>query len=89
MLHPGTDSPGRPGLDVADQARDRRGRPVSLLGRPGTDPGPLAEGLRPYPDGWRAHPPYQTQTEATLADPAGLLPHYPVISHRGGFPDGA
>jgi methyltransferase (TIGR00027 family) len=61
----------------------------SLLGQPGAGPGPLAEGLRPYPDGWRAHRPYQAQTDAMLADPARLLPRYPVISHRGGFPDGA
>jgi len=22
-------------------------------------------------------------------DPAGTLPHYPMVSHRGGFPDGS
>jgi hypothetical protein len=48
----------------------------------------LAEGLRPYPDGWRAHPPYLSATRAMLADPAGALPHQPMVSHRGGFPDG-
>lgn len=49
----------------------------------------LAEGLRPYPDGWRAHPPYLAATRAVLADPAAALPHQPMVSHRGGFPDGA
>jgi hypothetical protein len=49
----------------------------------------LAKGLRPYPDGWRAHPPYLSSTRAVLADPAGALPHQPMVSHRGGFPDGA
>ncbi len=49
----------------------------------------LAEGLRPYLDGWRAHPPYLAQTTALLRDPAAALPHYPVVSHRGGFPDGS
>ncbi len=49
----------------------------------------LASGLRPYPDGWRAHPPYLAQTTALLQDPGGTLPHYPVVSHRGGFPDGS
>jgi hypothetical protein len=31
-----------------------------------------------HPDGWRA----------SLAKPQGL-PHYPMILHRGGFPDGS
>jgi methyltransferase (TIGR00027 family) len=42
------------------------------------DPPPLFGGLSPYPNGWRA------QVKA----PAGL-PHYPMMLHRGGYPDGA
>jgi DNA-binding MarR family transcriptional regulator len=38
----------------------------------------LMRGLEPYPDGWRAAVP-RLET----------LPHYPMISHRGGFPDGS
>jgi DNA-binding MarR family transcriptional regulator len=38
----------------------------------------LRSGTAPYPDGWRAK----------VARPA-TLPHYPVISPRGGFPDGS
>jgi hypothetical protein len=38
----------------------------------------LLEGAKPYPDGWRA----QVKAPSTL-------PHYPVISMRGGFPDGS
>jgi DNA-binding MarR family transcriptional regulator len=38
----------------------------------------LLSGTAPYPDGWRAK----------VARPA-TLPHYPVISPRGGFPDGS
>jgi DNA-binding MarR family transcriptional regulator len=49
----------------------------------------IAAGLVPYPGGWRAHPPYLSQTEALLANPAAALPYYPVVSHRGGFPDGS
>jgi hypothetical protein len=49
----------------------------------------LAKGLRPYADGWRAHPPYANVTKAMLADPLAVLPHYPMVSHRGGFPDGS
>ena len=36
------------------------------------------EGLEPYPEGWRA----------AVARPE-RLPHYPMILHRGGFPDGS
>jgi DNA-binding MarR family transcriptional regulator len=39
---------------------------------------PLMAGLEPYPDNWRAdEPPRQT------------LPHFPMVLHRGGFPDGS
>ncbi len=38
----------------------------------------LFGGLEPYPDGWRASVP---RPEA--------LPHYPMVLHRGGFPDGS
>jgi hypothetical protein len=50
----------------------------------------LALGLRPYPDGWRAtRNPYRARTEAVLADPSTALPQYPMILHRGGYPDGS
>jgi len=49
----------------------------------------LAQGLRPYPDGWRAARPYLRQTTAVLSDPHGALPHYPMVLHRGGWPDGS
>ncbi len=39
---------------------------------------PLFGGLEPYPDGWRA----------SLPRPEGL-PHYPMVLHRGGYPDGS
>src|SRR5688572_2467140 len=48
----------------------------------------LAEGLEPYPDGWRARKKYVEQTNAVIADPTGRLPHYPMVLHRGGWPDG-
>ncbi len=43
-----------------------------------TPSSPLFRGLKPYPDGWRAAIP-RPQT----------LPHYPMVLHRGGFPDGS
>jgi DNA-binding MarR family transcriptional regulator len=38
----------------------------------------LFGGLEPYPDGWRA----------SIRKPE-TLPHYPMVLHRGGFPDGS
>ena len=50
----------------------------------------LALGLEPYPDGWRAaRNPYRARTQAVLADPASALPQYPMVLHRGGYPDGS
>jgi predicted transcriptional regulator len=49
----------------------------------------LALGLRPHPDGWRASGRYLKQTEAMLADPRSGLPAYPMVLHRGGWPDGS
>jgi hypothetical protein len=49
----------------------------------------LSEGLRPYPDGWRARKQYVEQTNAVIDDPTGRLPHYPMVLHRGGWPDGS
>ena len=45
--------------------------------------------LAPYPEGWRANPPYLARTQKMISDPATALPHYPMVSHRGGFPDGS
>ena len=39
---------------------------------------PLMAGLEPYPDNWRADTP-----------PPRTLPHFPMVLHRGGFPDGS
>ena len=41
-------------------------------------PPPLFGGLTPYPDNWRAQ-----------VRPPGILPHYPMVLHRGGYPDGS
>ena len=49
----------------------------------------LAAGLVPRPEAWRAQRPYLSATRAVLADPAAALPHHPVVTHRGGYPDGA
>ncbi len=49
----------------------------------------LADGLAPHPDCWRAARPYLAQTTAMLADPTSGLPHHPLVTHRGGWPDGS
>jgi hypothetical protein len=41
-------------------------------------PPPLFAGLEPYPDNWRA----------SVRRPA-VLPHFPMVLHRGGYPDGS
>jgi DNA-binding MarR family transcriptional regulator len=48
-----------------------------VVGRSAPAPA-LLGGIEPYPDGWRA----------AVPRPEGL-PHYPMILHRGGFPDGS
>lgn len=48
----------------------------------------MSEGLRPPTSGWRASGPYRAQTSALVADPAAALPWFPMVSHRGGYPDG-
>jgi len=40
---------------------------------------PLAPGLEPHPDNWRARVRQRPDT----------LPHYPMVLHRGGYPDGS
>jgi DNA-binding MarR family transcriptional regulator len=54
-----------------------------LVGDPTASP--LFGGLEPYPDGWRA----ADYLKAKQAGKALVLPHYPMVSHRGGFPDGS
>ena len=50
----------------------------ALVAAPDGGPPPLFAGLEPYPDNWRA----------AVRRPA-TLPHYPMVLHRGGYPDGS
>jgi hypothetical protein len=45
---------------------------------PGGGPPPLFGAIEPYPDNWRA----------SVRRPV-ILPHYPMVLHRGGYPDGS
>jgi DNA-binding MarR family transcriptional regulator len=67
--------PSRFGEDTISALRESLEK---LVGGGTADRSPLFEGLTPYPDGWRARLP-QPET----------LPHYPMVLHRGGFPDGS
>lgn len=49
-----------------------------LLSSPTTQMSPLFKGLEPYLEGWWA----------SVRKP-DTLPHYPMVLHRGGFPDGS
>jgi len=54
-------------------------QPLETLATGSEDrPPPLYGGLGPYPDGWRARVP-----------PPAVLPYYPMVLHRGGYPDGS
>jgi DNA-binding MarR family transcriptional regulator len=55
-----------------------RGALEPLAGGTGAQPSPLFRGMEPYSDGWRAAVPRPES-----------LPHYPMVLHRGGFPDGS
>ena len=49
-----------------------------LVTDPDGGPPPLFRGLEPDPDNWRAR-----------VRPPDALPHYPMVLHRGGYPDGS
>ncbi len=60
-----------------DTIRNLR-KSLERLAGDSTAQSPLFRGLEPYPDGWRA----------SISRPK-ILPHYPMVLHRGGFPDGS
>jgi hypothetical protein len=61
----------------------------TLLERRDLDGLLLSQGLQPQPGGWRASKPYLERTRAMIEDPRAYLPHYPMVLHRGGWPDGS
>lgn len=78
---------------IEEQWERAVGRPALVSLRTGLDHvldhPKLAAGLTPHEGGWRLDKRYLAHTEAMLADPRGGLPHHPMVTHRGGFPDGA
>jgi len=61
-----------------DKIGDLRKSLERLVGGAGAEGSSLFRGLEPYPDGWRA----------SVRKPE-TLPDYPMVLHRGGFPDGS
>jgi hypothetical protein len=49
----------------------------------------LGRGLEPHAGGWRASGGQVERTKAMVEDPRAALPHYPMVLHRGGWPDGS
>jgi hypothetical protein len=68
------------GTDAVDSLRSS----LEPLVGDGTGQSPLFEGLTPYPDGWRNPDGWRTDVW-----PPTTLPHYPMVLHRGGYPDGS
>jgi DNA-binding MarR family transcriptional regulator len=60
-----------------DNIRTLREALERLVGEPAAQ-SPLFSGLEHYPEGWRA-----------AVRKSNTLPHYPMVLHRGGFPDGS
>lgn len=49
----------------------------------------FSESLIPPPGGWRAGGRYAKLTEQFVEHPRNALPRYPMVLHRGGWPDGS
>jgi DNA-binding MarR family transcriptional regulator len=65
----------RYGADVLDELG---GALEAVVGDGTLAASPLAPGLVTYPDNWRAR-----------VRPPEMLPHHPMVLHRGGYPDGS
>ena len=74
----GSDSEGLGGAVGEDGIATLRDSLDRLVGDATAGASPLQIGLEPYPDGWRASRRQPDQ-----------LAHYPMILHRGGFPNGS
>jgi DNA-binding MarR family transcriptional regulator len=60
-----------------------------ILDQPGGEDGPLSAGLVTPSGGWRGTGRYKPLTAAFIESPSNALPHYPMVLHRGGWPDGS
>lgn len=62
----------------ASDLRALRDAAETIVGDAPNPDSPLMQGITPYRDGWRA----------TVPKPR-TLPHFPMVLHRGGYPDGS
>jgi DNA-binding MarR family transcriptional regulator len=73
---------GKNAIDNLQRSLEKLVRAPSSDSRSASEPdagqSPLFRGLEPYPDNWRAKRPRPI-----------TLPHFPMVLHRGGFPDGS
>ena len=71
---------GRRALEASSHADDASLRAAiePIVGDLDLATSPLTAAIVPPPSGWRAK-----------ARPPETLPHHPVVSHRGGYPDGS
>jgi DNA-binding MarR family transcriptional regulator len=60
-----------------------------VLDRRDGDHAMLSRGLKPPVGGWRGSKGYLGATAAMIKDPSLGLPQYPMVLHRGGWPDGS
>ena len=74
------------GADAIDRLREAL---AAVLDARDGDVPRIAAGLVPPADGWRASKSYRSQTSARLANPVAALPHYPMVTYRGGWLDGS
>jgi DNA-binding MarR family transcriptional regulator len=73
----------------ADDVRRLRASLHGVLDQRDGEHARLSRGLQPHAGGWRGSKRYIEHTEAMIADPSVGLPHYPMVLHRGGWPDGS
>jgi DNA-binding MarR family transcriptional regulator len=72
-----------------DVVGDLRSSLQAIRDRPGGEDGALSSGLVTPPGGWRDAKRYAPLTAAFVASPRAGLAHYPMVLHRGGWPDGS
>ena len=73
----------------ADAVGEVRSVLQGILDQPGGEDGPLSAGLVPPPGCWRGEGRYKALTAAFIKSPTDALPRYPMVLHRGGWPDGS
>lgn len=66
------------GRRFGDSAMSELREAIEKIGRSTAEPSRLFLGLEPHPENWRA-----------LIPRPRVLPHFPMVLHRGGYPDGS